>query len=121
IVQSKKLRTAKRSLNRNTRRPDTFSEQGSRDVRSFAGALTTVQRGDDRGIKTNRGGVITAAAHRPGRWIPGITRQRKQAAARPVGSDIEAGQIGIRPFVAETCEVSIYEPRVPLRDILVFK
>jgi hypothetical protein len=97
-VQSEELRLAQRGLDRNARGPDALGEQRGRDVRALAGALAAIERGDDRGIEADGGRIVTAAGHRPGRRRAGIARHRQQAAARPVRRDVEAREIGIRPF-----------------------
>src|SRR5689334_6137524 len=121
IMQSGKLRAAECGLNRNACGPDTFGKQRSRDVRSFSGSLTTIECSDNRRIETDRSCVVAATTDGPGRWVAGIARHREQAAASPVRSDVEARQVSIRSFIAETGEVRIDEPRVPVHDIFVFE
>ena len=67
IVQPEEIRLAQRSLDKNARRPDTFSEQRGRHIGAFTGALTTIERRHNRRIQTNRGGIVAATCHGPGR------------------------------------------------------
>src|SRR5229473_449848 len=51
IVQPEEFRIAQRRLDRDAGGPYAFGEKRGRDMRSFAGALATIERGDDRRIK----------------------------------------------------------------------
>ena len=121
IVRREELRLAQRGLDRDARRPDALGEQRGRDIRSLAGALATIERRDDRGIEADGGRIVAAAGHRPGRRRAGIARHRQQAAARPVGRDVEAREIGVRALFAEARDIRIDQTRIPLHDIVVFE
>jgi crotonobetainyl-CoA:carnitine CoA-transferase CaiB-like acyl-CoA transferase len=84
IVRSKKLRLAQRRLDRDACRPDALGEQRGRDIRPLAGVFTTVERGDDRGIQPDGGGIVAAAGHRPGWRRADVARHRQQTTAGPV-------------------------------------
>ena len=121
IVRREKLRVAQRRLDRDARRPDALGEQRGRDIRSLAGALATIERRDDRRIEADRGGIVAAPGHRPGRRCAGIARHRQQAAARPVRRDVEARELGVRPLLAEARDIRIDQARIPLHDVVIFE
>ena len=121
IVRRVELRVTQRGLDRDARRPDALGEQRGGDIRTLAGTLAAVKRRDDRGIEADSGGIVAAASHRPGRWRARIARHRQQAAARPVGRDIEAREIGVRPVLAEAGDICIDQARIPLRHVVIFE
>ncbi len=121
VVQAEELRLGQRRLDRDARRPDALRKKRGGDVRTLAGALAAIKRGDDRGVDPDRSGVVAAAGHGPGRRRAGIARHRQQAAARPVRRDVEARQIGIGPLFAEAREIGVDQARIPLRQIVILQ
>ncbi len=90
-------------------------------MRPLAGALSTIEPGDNRGIEADGGRVVTATGDRPGGRRAGIARHRQEAAACPVGGDVEARELRIGPLVTETRDVRIDQAWVPLHDVVVFE
>src|SRR5258706_6553048 len=121
VVQAEELRLGQRRLDRDARRPDALRKERGGDVRALAAALAAIKRGDDRRVQADRRRIVAAPSHRPGRRRARMGRHRQQAAARPVRSDIEAGQIGVRPLLAEAGDVRIDEARVQGRNVVVFE
>ena len=121
VVRSEEFRFAQRGLDRNACRPDALGEERRRDIGSFAGALTTIERRNNRGIETDGGRVVAAPGHRPGRRLAGVARHGQQATSRPIGSDVEPGQIGVGTLFAEAREIRINQTRIPLHDITIFE
>ena len=114
-------RVAQRGLNRDAAGPDAFGQERRRDVGALPGALPPIQRRHDRGVDADGRGVIAAACDRQGRRSAGIARQRQQAAAGPVGRDVESRQVGVRSLFAVAGEVGVDQPGIPRRDVLVFE
>ncbi len=63
--------------------------------------------------------MVATPGYRQGRRRTGISGEREQATARPVGRQVESRQIGIRSLVAIAGHVGVDQAGVPLHDILV--
>ena len=119
IVQREERGIGKRRLERDSAGPDAGGEQRGRDVGALSGAFAPVKRRDDCRIQAHRRCMVAAACHRQRRRGTRISRQRQQAASRPIGRDVESRKLRVRPVVAVAGDVRIDQPRIPLRDIVI--
>ena len=92
-------------------------------MRTLAGALALVERGDDRAVQRHRARMIAHAGDRTRRRDAGIrAHQIHQARARPIGIAVEAGLVGLVAFFAvagercidqalvERCKLGVSQP-----------
>ncbi len=89
-------------------------------MRTLAGALALIERGDDRAVKRHRAGVVAHAGDRARRRGVLIgAHQIHQARARPIGVAVETGLVGLLALFAVAGERAIDQTLVERVEFLV--
>src|SRR5229473_6959774 len=63
--------------------------------------------------------MISASRYRKRGRSAGIARQGQQPASSPERSDVKSWKVGVRTVIAVAGEVSVNQPGIPVREILV--
>ncbi len=100
--------------------PDAVRHQVRRHMRTLAGALALIQRGDDRAVERHRAGMVAHAGDRARRRGVDVgAHEVHQAGARPIGVAVEARLVGLLALLAIAGERGVDQPLVLRREMIV--